>query len=56
MDKKIIFQKCNLNNIYFLLYFISSLILNIIDVHLEPDEIREDDNDKINMIILIFKS
>ena len=34
MAKKIIFQKCNFNNIYFLFYFIISFINHLIERHL----------------------
>ena len=41
MDKKIICQKCNFNYIYFLLYFLTTVIISIIDNYLEPDSIKE---------------
>lgn len=56
MDKKIICQKCNFNYIYFLLYFLTTVIISIIDNYLDPESIKEKKNinkyDYINYQIL----
>ena len=43
MNKKIIFQKCNFNNIYFLLYLITFILIQILYNLIEPNEF-EDEN------------
>ena len=56
MDRKIIFQKCNFNYIYFLFYILTSISMNIIDNYLDPELVREGakqtDYDYINKQIL----
>ena len=56
MDKKIIFQKCNFNYIYFLFYFLTTVIMIIIDNYLEPENIKGENKkskyDYINKQIL----
>ena len=46
MGKKIIFQKCNFNNIYFLLYIVMAFINHFIEYKLYPDddEVNESPN------------
>ena len=46
MKKKIIFQKCNFNYIYFLFYIIAFIIMLIIDVFLDPSDIKENSENK----------
>ena len=41
MKSKIIFQKCNFNNIYFLLYVISFMIMLIIENYLYSDDLEK---------------
>ena len=40
MNKKIIFQKCNFNNIYFLFYIIMNFINLLIEYELYPNNIE----------------
>jgi len=44
MKKKIVFQKCNFNYIYFLFYILTYIVTFAIDHFLEPDEIKENDS------------
>ena len=46
MDKKIIFQKCNFNYIYFLFYFLTTVIMSIIDYYLNPENIKGENKKK----------
>ena len=39
MKKKIIFQKCNINYIYFLLYVLSCALMKLIDRYLDPENL-----------------
>ena len=41
MKKKIIFQKCNFNYIYFLLYMLAYIAINTINIFLEPTNVKE---------------
>ena len=43
MGKKIIFQKCNFNNIYFLLYIVMAFINHFIEYKLYPDDDEVDE-------------
>ena len=45
MRKKIIFQKCNYNNIFFLLNIIMTFINFMIEYHLYPEESEVDENE-----------
>ena len=53
MKKKIIFQKCNINYIYFFLYILAYIISLIIDHHLELREFNDNDPDNIYFFINI---
>ena len=44
MKKKIIFQKCNFNYIYFLFYISTYIVTLVIDNFLEPEEIQANDS------------
>ena len=44
MKKKIIFQKCNFNYIYFLFYILTYIVTLVIDNFLEPEEIQANDS------------
>jgi len=44
MGKKIIFQKCNFNNIYFLLYIVMAFINHFIEYKLYPDDDEVDES------------
>ena len=62
MSKKIIFQKCNFNTIYFLFYIIAGIIENIIKYKYHPIIWEElEPNDKVNYflpyrILLLYAS
>ena len=43
MKKKIIFQKCNFNYIYFLLYILTYILGSIIDIFLNQNESQKDE-------------
>ena len=45
MGKKIIFQKCNYNNIFFLFNIIMTFINFMIEYHLYPEESEVDENE-----------
>ena len=53
MRKKIIFQKCHFNNIYFLFYMLISFIDIIIDKNLFPnkDELKEINEEEKNFYL-----
>jgi len=55
MKKKIIFQKCNFNNIYFLFYVISIFINLLIENYIYPDKSRIQDEKELNSYILPVK-
>ena len=57
MTEKIIFQKCNFNNIYFLLYIIMFLINLFIESYNFSIDSKMDisENDTINLSIQILK-
>ncbi len=44
MKKKIIFQKCNFNYIYFLFYILTYIVTLVIDNFLEPKGIKDNDS------------
>ena len=49
MNKKIIFQKCNINYIYFLLYIIIYIFIQIIGNYIDiEDYLKENPNKKNN--------
>ena len=62
MNKKIIFQKCNFNTIYFLLYIIFGIIDNIIKYNNHPNfwnKSRDDSENKISLsyrLLLLYTS
>ena len=53
MSKKIIFQKCNFNNLYFLFYIIIDFLHLFIGYNLYPKEPNSPD-DKDNTIPKVF--
>ena len=55
MKKKIIFQKCNFNNIYFLFYVISIFINLLIENYIYPDKSRIQDEKELDSYILPVK-
>ena len=57
MKKKIIFQKCNFNYIYFLLYILTYILGSIIDIFLNQNESQKDEPatkapDKVDNLII----
>ena len=55
MNKKIIFQKCNFNTIYFLLYIIFGIIDNIIKFNNHPNFWNKSRDDSENKISLSYR-
>ena len=57
MSRRIIFQKCNLNYIYFLLYTISYIITQFIDHYLEKNEdsIKNDESTGTHSYVMSFE-
>ena len=53
MNKKIIFQKCHFNNIYFLLYIIMFFINALLDYKICPDK-QEMNKDNFVLIIIVL--
>ena len=51
MNRKIIFQKCNFNYIYFLFYTIMYIVNIIIEKYIYPDEIYNDESEFANFAI-----
>ena len=54
MDKKIIFQKCNFNNIFFLFYIVKNFVNLLIEYKLYPNEKDVTEPDKYFLAIQII--
>ena len=55
MKKKIIFQKCNFNYIYFLFYILTYIAFLVIDSFLAPEEIKDNDSKNKDYDIFYYR-